>query len=41
MISSRGTRGDVKIVTREEVERAGLLSNPAEATGELLPGKNL
>lgn len=32
-------RGDVKIMTREEVERAGPLYNPATSTGELLPGK--
>jgi hypothetical protein len=33
-------RGDVKVMTREEMERAGLLSNPAASTGELLPGKS-
>jgi hypothetical protein len=34
-------RGDVKVMTREEVERAGLLSNPATANADapLLPGR--
>ena len=36
----RCNRGEVKIMKREEVERAGVLSNPAAATGELLPGKS-
>jgi hypothetical protein len=33
-------RGDVKVMTREEIERQGLLSNPATSTGTLLPGKS-
>jgi hypothetical protein len=33
-------RGDVKVMTREEIERQGLLSNPAFSTGAVLPGKS-